>query len=127
MTQEKIRTVLQAYNSVTVYTFGLGAFHDTALLFDLANTTNGCYYHIKDTDDIAPAFADCLVTLKNITCQAVTLHIDTENASTLTALHTRDFVDQPHLQTSVSLHPSTLCHPCPQGVTEATVRLGNLK
>ena len=57
-------------------TFGFGASHDANLLSEIARAGEGMYYHIKNRDRIAGAFANCLGGLKSVVAQSVELEIE---------------------------------------------------
>lgn len=121
--QQSIGTQQLQYNSISVYTFGLGRDLDTNLLFTLATATNGCYYKIADTSSIAPAFADCFVTLKRIIAQNAQLLIDAEAGASIVRVHTPCPVTPSSAVQCDGSHPLEAA----EAITEASVTMGNLK
>lgn len=74
--------------SVSLFSFGFGADHDSNMLRSIAESGNGLYYYLERSDEIPQSFADCLGGLLSVVAQNIKLKIETlENGVTIKALH----------------------------------------
>jgi hypothetical protein len=72
----------------SLFCFGLGTGVDARTLRELAGVGNGMYYHIKSSQEIAPAFADCLGGLLSVVAQDVRLTLEVRKGCALRKLWT---------------------------------------
>jgi Mg-chelatase subunit ChlD len=74
--------------SVSIFTFGFGADHDSNMLRTIAESGYGMYYFLERSDEIPQSFADCLGGLLSVVAQNIKLKIETlDNGVTIKALH----------------------------------------
>jgi calmodulin len=57
----------------TIFTFGFGADHVGSLLQELAQTTEGTYSYVRNADQIAASYADCLGSLMSTVARNVVI------------------------------------------------------
>lgn len=79
----KIEVIMNDIESCSINAFGFGHDHDSALLSEIAKSTSGMYYHIKNGDTLAGAFANCLGGMKSVVAQCVELVIEVDSDITL--------------------------------------------
>merc|ERR1712130_33888 len=77
----------------TINTFGFGSDHDAAMLKTIAQSSEGMYYYIENTDAIASAFADCLGGLLSVRAQGVEVTIEALNDAFLGQVFTSKAVN----------------------------------
>ncbi len=61
--------------TAALHTFGFGADHDATLMRHLAEAGRGIFSYISSVEDVAPAFASCLATLKSALTHDLTVEL----------------------------------------------------
>lgn len=64
-----------------VYTFGYGKDHNSDMLKQIAQSTEGMYYFIENNDKISESFADVLGGLFSVVAQNITLTVEAVNGA----------------------------------------------
>lgn len=70
----------------TVHTFGFGGDHDALLLKQISDNARGMYFYVKNAEQIADAFGDCIGGLLSVVGQNVSLKLSP--SATIKKIHT---------------------------------------